>query len=124
MVEETAAIPFVDPVHVILDLSEFVQVHEEEVEETEPLIASRRRSVDLVAVDEPELKIIEASPSAIVADVLDNLESDEVVEPQPGAEGDNRDTQSFGFDTREDEELQTEALVEQPVEVTQAKAET
>lgn len=45
-----------------------------------------------MAVDEPEPEVVEDSPLAFVADVLGDLEPDEVVEPQPGAEGDDEDT--------------------------------
>lgn len=89
---------------------------EEEVEDTEPLITSRRRSVNPVAVDEPEPEVVEVSPSAIVADVLGDLELVEVVKSQPRAEGDDGDTQSFAFDTREGEDLSIEGPVEHLVE--------
>lgn len=65
MVEETAIVPLVDLVPAIPDFSE-----EEEVEETEPLVTSERRSVKPLTVDEPETEVVEDSPSAIVANVL------------------------------------------------------
>lgn len=52
-----------------------------------------------------------------MADVLGDLESEEVMESQSGTDGETGDTQSFIFDTREDEEPPTEVPIEQPVEV-------
>lgn len=53
-----------------------------------------------------------------MAEVLGNLEPEEVMAIHPEAGGEVVDTQSFAFDTRE-KEPPTEALVEQPVEATQ-----
>lgn len=66
----------------------------EVVEEAKNLIASRRRRpVSPSTGDEPEPLIIEeASPSVVMADVLGDLELEEVVESQLGAEGETRDT--------------------------------
>lgn len=95
---------------------------EEEVEEVEPLVTSRRRLAKAPTVDEPEPGAVEDSPVAVVANVLGDLEPGEATDVHPEAEGDDGDTQSFAFDTKGGEDLPTEVPVEQPVEVTQAKA--
>lgn len=69
--------------------------------------------------DESQPSIIEeASPLAIVAEVLGDLESEDN-ESCLGADDVTGDAQIFAFDTRRDEELPTKAPVEQPIEVTQ-----
>lgn len=121
MVKEATATPTVDPPRLVFDFSEYIEMHDpaEEVEEKDVLVASRRRrTVDPPAADESQPLIVEeASRSVIVEGVLGDLEPAETIESQPGAEGEIGDTKSFAFDTREDEELPTEAQVEQPVEV-------
>lgn len=55
---------------------------EEEVEETEVLITSRRsRPIDPPTAEEPE------ALAMVVADVLGDLESEEVMESQLGVDG-------------------------------------
>lgn len=44
--------------------------------------------------------------------MLGDLELEEVMESQPGVDGETGDTQSFGFDIREDKEPPTEVQVE------------
>lgn len=85
---------------------------EEEVEETEVLITSRRRKpVDPPAREEPE------ALAMVVAGVLGDFGTEEVVESQPEVDGKAGDTQSFAFDTQTDEEPPAEVQVGQPVEV-------
>lgn len=82
------------------------------------------RPVDPPVADEPQSPIMEeTSPSAIVDNMLGNLEPEEAIESQPRVDGETEDTQRFAFNTRGNEELPTEALVKQPVEVTQEEAE-
>lgn len=100
VVEETIVAPSVEFEQVIPNLSDFVEMLdpvEEEVEETEVLVTSRRRRpVDPPTAEEPE------ALAMVVAGVLGDLESEEVVESQPGVDGEIGDTQSFAFDTRAD----------------------
>lgn len=94
------------------NLSMLVEAQEvEEVEDTEPLVNSRRRSARPLVVEEPE------------AVVLGDLELEEVVESQPEEGGGDGETQSFAFNIREGEELPTEAPVDQIVEETQPEVE-
>lgn len=91
----------VNPQPAITDLSEFIEVHDPEgrVEEIEALIASRRRkAIDPPILVEPESPIVEeASPSTIVAEVLGDVGSEEVVETHPETGGETGGTQSFAF---------------------------
>lgn len=82
------------------------------------MLSRRKKTVDSPTVGEPESQIVEeASPSAIVAEVLEDLIPQEVVATHPKASGKAGGTQSFAFDTM-DEELPMEAPVEQLVEAT------
>lgn len=92
---------------------------EEEVEETEVLLTSRRRKpVDPPATDEPE------ALAMVVARVLGDLKTEEVVESQPEVDVEAEDTQSFAFNTQADKEPPAEVQVEQPVEATQKEVES
>lgn len=89
---------------------------EEEVEETEVLLTSRRRKpVDPPAAEEPAM---------VVAGVLSDLETEEVVESHPEVDVEAWDTQSFAFDTQADDEPLAEVQVEQPTEATQTEVES
>lgn len=60
----------------------------------------------------------------VVARVLGDLETEEVVESQPEVDVEAEDTQSLAFNTQADEEPPTEVQVEQPVEATQKEVES
>lgn len=82
----------VEPEQAIPDLLEFVEMHDlmkEGDEGIEALTASRKkRSVDPPATEELEAPIVEdALTLAIVADVLGDLVPEEVIESQPGVDG-------------------------------------
>lgn len=68
-------------------------------------------------MEEPEVLAM------MVADVLGDLESEEVMKSQLGVDGETRDTQRFAFNTRADEEPPVEVQVEQLVEVKQVEVE-
>lgn len=121
VVEETTTAPSAKSEQAIPNLSDFVEMFspiQEEVKETEVLITSRRsRPVDPPTVEEPE------ALAMVVADMLGDFESEEVMESQPGVDGETGDAQSFAFDNRVEEEPPTEVQVEQLIEVTQVKVE-
>lgn len=102
VVEETIAAPSVEPEQDVLNLSAFVEMFdpsEEEVEEAEVLLTSRRRRpVDPPVMEEAEALVM------VVADVLGDIGPTEATESRPVAYAEVGDAKSFAFDTRVDEE--------------------
>lgn len=116
VVEETTVAPSVEPEQDVPNLSAFVEMFdpaEEEVEEAEVLLTSRRRRpVDPPVVEEPE------ALAMVVADVLGDIGPAEVTVSRPVTDAEAGDAQSFAFDTGADEEPPAEVQVDQPAEVT------